>query len=99
MKVKFDQLARKYNRDLVFEVWVHVVTGQIMRNYFHRWGWDSQMTIAQGLDHLDDFINSIEYLIQEYQSVKRVPGIISYEGRSKSEMAALKKSDSYSKRP
>ena len=76
LKGKFEQLARKYDRGLVFEGWTHAVTIQTMRTYLGRWGWDSQMTIAQALDHLDEFINFIEDIIKEYQGLKNRPSKI-----------------------
>jgi hypothetical protein len=65
IKEKFSQLARKYNCELVLEIWTQVVKGGGAKKYFGKGEWVAEMTIQQALSLLDEYCNSIESLIQK----------------------------------
>jgi len=67
IKEKFSQLARKYNCEVVWEVWTQVVKGGGAKKYFGKGEWVTEMTVQQALSLLDDYCNSIESLIQKRQ--------------------------------
>ena len=65
MKEKFSQLSRKYNCELVLEIWTQIVKGGGVRKYFGKGEWETEMTVQQALLLLDEYCNSVESLIQE----------------------------------
>ena len=65
IKEKFSQLARKYNCEVVWEVWTQVVKGGGAKKYFGKGEWVTEMTIQQALSLLEDYCDSIESLIQK----------------------------------
>jgi len=67
LKERFSQLKRKYDPDLVFNVWTQIVKSGGVKVYFNKWMWRPKTTIQQALDCLDAYCNSIEALIQQRQ--------------------------------
>ena len=65
MKEKFSQLSRKYNCELVLEIWTQIVKGGGVKKYFGKGEWETGMTVQQALFLLDEYCNSIESLIQK----------------------------------
>jgi hypothetical protein len=65
MKEKFSQLSRKYNCELVLEIWTQIVKGGGVRKYFGKGEWETEMTVQQALFLLDEYCDSIESLIQK----------------------------------
>ncbi len=65
LKKKISQMARKYDHNLVFEFWTHIVKNAGAKNHFSKWEWKPEMTIGQALDCLDDYCDSIEGMIRD----------------------------------
>ena len=67
LKEKTSQMARKYDYNLVFEFWTHLVKSGGLKIYFGKWEWRPEMTIGQALDCLDVYSDSIEDMIRDLQ--------------------------------
>jgi len=65
LKEKFSQFARKYDPQIVFEVWTEIMGKEGNSFYFQKCGWIAEMTIQKALDGLDGCCDSIEASIQE----------------------------------
>ena len=66
LKEMFSQLARKYDRDLVFHTWVNLMKKEI-RPIPPDLQWDKSMTLAEALRSLETYFQSIE------ESLKKNP--------------------------
>ncbi len=71
LKEKLSQLARKYNPELVLEIWTRILKAGGVKACLGNGGYDQKMTIAQALDCLDDYCKSIESLIRPRQDGER----------------------------
>jgi hypothetical protein len=65
LKEKFSQLTKKYDPDLVFEIWAKVMKCRRVKISFTQW--KPNMTLRQALDSLDDRFNSIEASARKLQ--------------------------------
>jgi hypothetical protein len=65
LKEKFSQLTKKYDPDLVFEIWAQVVKCRRVKISFIKW--KPNMTLRQALDSLDDRFNSVDASIRKLQ--------------------------------
>ncbi len=70
LKEKLSKLARKYDPGLVLEIWVKILKGGGVKACLGKAEWDQSMTIAQALNYLDDYCNSIESLIKPHEKGK-----------------------------
>jgi len=68
LKEKLSQLARKYDRELILEIWTEMVKEGGMKNFFGKGEWETSMSLEQALECVDQFGDFIESLIQ-----KRLP--------------------------
>jgi hypothetical protein len=67
LKEKISRMARKYDHNLVFEFWTHIVKSDGVKIYFSKWEWKPEMTLGQALDSLDGYCDSIEAMIRDRQ--------------------------------
>jgi hypothetical protein len=65
LKERFSQLGRKYDWDLVLEIWAHIIRNGGVKACLGKEEWASNMTLEQALDLLDEYCQAIESLIQE----------------------------------
>jgi hypothetical protein len=70
-KENFSQLARKYDPNLVFELWAKTARNGGIKDYFSNWRWKSVMTIAVAIAHLNDYFTALEGLLQKTQARKK----------------------------
>ena len=68
LKEKINQLARKYDPGLVFELWTRMAKTGCIKPYFCKGGWKLNMTITEAIDCLDDYCNGLENLLQKRQA-------------------------------
>ncbi len=68
LKEKMNQLARKYDHDLVFELWTRIVKFGHLKTYFGKWRWKPSMTILEAMECLDDYCVGLETLLQERET-------------------------------
>lgn len=69
LKEKINQLARKYDHSLVFELWARMAKAGCIKPYFCEWRWNPNMTITEAMDCLDDYFNGLENLLQMRQTI------------------------------
>ena len=74
LEKKISQMARKYDHNLVFEFWTHLVKSGGLKIYFGKWEWRPEMTIGEALDYLDVYSDSIEAMIRDLQKKRRKKG-------------------------
>ncbi len=67
LKEKMNQLARKYDYGLIFELWTRLAKTGCVKSYFCKWRWNPNMTIREGMDCLDDYFTGLETLLQKRQ--------------------------------
>lgn len=66
LKEKFSQFVRKYDPNLIFEIWTQIIRGGgIQGRLPPKEEWDQKVTIKQALDCLDGYCRSIESLIRK----------------------------------
>lgn len=70
LKTKLSQLVRKYDYDLVFKLWRHLVRTDGVKTYFCKWRWKPDMTIREALECLDDYFTSLDGLLQKFEERK-----------------------------
>jgi hypothetical protein len=68
LKEKMNQLARKYNHDLVFELWARIEKFSHLKTYFGKWRWKPGMTIMEAMECLDDYCVGLETQLQERET-------------------------------
>jgi len=68
LKEKMNQLARKYDHALVFELWTRMAKTGCIKPYFCKWRWKPNMTITEAIDCLDDYFTGLEALLQKRQA-------------------------------
>jgi len=66
LKEKMNQLARKYDYGLIFELWTRLAKTGCVKSYFCK-RWNPNMTIMEGMDCLDDYFTGLEALLQKRQ--------------------------------
>ena len=71
LKEIFSQLYRKYDQQIVFEVWAEIMTNRGFNDYFNKWRWKPQMTIMGAVDSLQCCCDSIEVMIQQRPEEKK----------------------------
>ena len=64
LKKRFCQFARMYDRELVLRTWREIAKNGGIKLYLSRRHWDDPMKIADALDHLDAYCDSIEAVIR-----------------------------------
>lgn len=64
LKQRFCQFARMYDRELVVRTWKGIAKNGGIKLYLSRRHWDDPMKIADALDHLDAYCDSIEAVIR-----------------------------------
>jgi len=65
LKERLCQLARKYDPELLFEIWARIVRNGGVKACVGKGEWDQKMTIEQILDRLDEYCIQIESLIRK----------------------------------
>jgi hypothetical protein len=75
LKEKFSELKRRYEPDLVFEIWAQLLKMGGMKALLDKKEWDEKMTMEEALDCLDGYAILIESLIlkEKKKEVKREP--------------------------
>ena len=68
LKVKMNELARKYDHSLVLELWTRMSKNGCIKPYFCKWRWKADMTITEAMDCLDDYFAGLETLLQKRQA-------------------------------
>jgi hypothetical protein len=66
LKQRFCQFARKYDRKFVVRTWAEIAKNGGIKLYLSRRHWDSPMKIADALDYLDGYCDSIEAVIRDH---------------------------------
>jgi hypothetical protein len=70
LKMKISQLARKYDPNLVFDLWAQIATKGGSKAYYRRWNWKPDMTLLEALRSLDDHLNGLQELLPKLQGRK-----------------------------
>ncbi len=65
LKEKINQLARKYDYGLVFELWARIEKFGHLKTYFGKWKWKPSMTINEAMECLDDYCQGLETLLPD----------------------------------
>jgi transcriptional regulator of heat shock response len=65
LKEKFSELKRRYEPDLVFEIWAQLLQMGGIKALLDKKEWDEKMTIKEALDCLDGYAVLIESFILE----------------------------------
>ncbi len=68
LKEKMNQMARKYDHDLVFELWARIEKFGHLKTYFGKWKWKPSMTIMEAMECLDDYCDGLETQLQERET-------------------------------
>jgi len=63
-KEKISQLSREYDPNLVFELWSQMASTGGVKDYFRKWKWTPDMTIAEAVSSLENYVNGLESLLQ-----------------------------------
>ncbi len=71
VKEVFSQFYRKYDQQIVFEVWAEIMTKRGSNDYFNKWRWTPEMTIKEAVDSLQYCGDSIEIMIQQRQEEEK----------------------------
>ncbi len=68
LKIEISKLARKYDPDLVFKLWVQMTKINKKNARIDKWRWKPDMTLMEAIDRLDDCCSALETLIQRRQA-------------------------------
>ena len=68
LKEKMNQLARKYDYGVVFELWRRMAKTGCIKPYFCKWRWKPSMTIGEAMGCLDDYFDGLEVLLEKRQA-------------------------------
>jgi hypothetical protein len=68
LKERLSKLARKYDPNLVYQLWSQIAKNGEGRDYFSRWKWKADMTVAETMSSLDDHLNWLQQLLQKRQA-------------------------------
>ena len=71
LKQIFSQFYRKFDQQIVFEVWAEIMTNPGFDDYFNKWRWKPQMTFKEAVDSLQCCCDSVEVMIQQRQEEKK----------------------------
>ncbi len=71
LKETFSPFYRKYEEQIVVEVWAEIMTNGGLNGYPNRWMWKPDMTITEAFNSLDFYRDSIEAMIQQRQEQKK----------------------------
>ena len=70
LKMKISQLARKYDPNLVFDLWAQIAATGGSKAYYRKWNWKPDMTLLEALSSLDDHLNGLQELLPKLQGRK-----------------------------
>jgi hypothetical protein len=70
LKDNFDHWSRKYDHQIVFEVWAEMMGSEGLRSHFRKVGWKVDMTIQAALEAFDDYGQQIENAILKREEGK-----------------------------
>ncbi len=65
LKEKMNQMSRKLDHDLVFNLWVRMGKFGHLKSYFGKWRWKPSMTIMEALECLDRYCDGLETQMRE----------------------------------
>ena len=68
LKRKLSQLARKYDPDLVFDLWTRIAKDKDGWDYFNGWKWKPDMTLEETFASLDDYLNGLHALLEKHET-------------------------------
>ena len=71
LKQRFCQFARIYDRDLVVRTWGEIAKNGGIKLHLSRRHWDDPIKIADALDHLDAYCDSIEAVLRDQDRRRR----------------------------
>jgi len=64
IKERLKLLARKYDQETIFDIWVEMAKTESGKTHFGEQAWKPEMTLAQALDCVDDYCHSVEEKIR-----------------------------------
>ena len=68
---RFCQFARAYDRKLVLRTWREIAKDGGIKLYLNRRHWDDPIRIAEALDRLDAYCDSIETVLRDQDRRKK----------------------------
>ena len=68
LKMKISQLARKYDPNLVFELWTQIVKIDGIKSCSRKWIWKSDLTVMEAVDCLDDYCSGLDASLRKRQA-------------------------------
>jgi hypothetical protein len=68
LKEKISQLAREYDPNLVSQLWTQIARNGEEKDFFSRWQWKPDMTVAETMSSLDDHLDWLQELLQKRQT-------------------------------
>ena len=71
LKERLSQLARKYDPELLFEIWTRIVEAGGVMVCLGNGEWNEKMTIEQALGCLDEYCIQIESLIRKLKGEEK----------------------------
>jgi hypothetical protein len=74
LKMKISQLAKKYDSNLIFELWNQIVKLDGIKAHFRKWIWKPDLTIMEALDCLDEYGSGLEALLRKRQAKEKKLG-------------------------
>ena len=70
LKHRFSQFAKRYDQELVGRTWAEIAKSGGIKLYLNRRHWDSPTKIADALDSLEAYCDSIEAVIRDQDKRK-----------------------------
>ena len=70
LKRKLNQLARKHDYAVVFELWKALAKNGCVKAYFCQWRWEPNATFQEAIDCLDDYFIGLAALLEKRQAAK-----------------------------
>jgi hypothetical protein len=71
LKQRFSQFARRYNQEIVGRTWAEIAKSGGIKLYLSRRHWDTPTKIADALDSLEAYCDSIEAVIRDQDKRKK----------------------------
>jgi hypothetical protein len=71
LRQRFCQIARIYDRELVVRTWGEIAKNGGIKVYLSRRHWGDPIKIADALDHLDAYCDSIEAMLRDRDRRKK----------------------------
>ena len=65
LKEKFDRFSRKYDHQVVFEIWIKMLGSEGFRPHLKKVGWKIDMTLQEALERFDDYCLKVEREIRK----------------------------------